>query len=151
MLLTRSCFAPCTSQIHRSFHTPNKLFRAHILQETPTSTLKKYALIFSLHTGTVLQTPCSRLHQSWAHSQCKPWQQRSPFTRTISPNPQVREHPTLQRPLTTRISVPKNSASACRTNLFLILRCSSMVARMSFCLPMAVEVLLKWCQGNSSS
>ena len=53
---------------------------------------------------------------------------------------------TPQHRLTTKISVPRHSASACRTNLFLILRWSSIAARMSFCLPIVVELPFKWCQ-----
>lgn len=59
--------------------------------------------------------------------------------------------PTPQHRLTTRISVPRHSASACRTNLFLILRCFSIVARTSFCLPITVEVPFKEYQGKTSS
>lgn len=76
------------------------------------------------------------------------WQQRIPFIGTISPYTQGQR--TSHR-LTTRISVPRHSARACRTSLFLILRRSSIVERMSFCLPIAAEVPVKQCQRKGSS
>lgn len=129
------------TQTHYSPSTPAELCRAHsCISPEAHPTARGFPL-------WITAVPTGRLHGSWAPPPAIPSSTVPGLAQSLHQD----DVPTPQHRLTTRISVPRHSASACRTNLFRILRCSSMVASTSFCLPIAAGVSSQQCQGPGAA